>query len=606
MAVSGQNYRNNLLAKLFNVGLSGDNQSLLATKIVQDKRTGKFFSVEDVFSDKMSNLWRLWQEGCHDLPSDYANREQLYTDMETLYMNCPFISRAVLLMAAECIQADVNMNSIGVEAPKDQKEYILKKIQDLGIEKMIFETAKNIILYGDAGWLLKFNDKGVSRILPINIYQLQDRIEFTPHLVQEYLRNKNPSFTQMISTNQKLRFLADSMRNGDDYAQFHDSYLFGFQIGDLYTPPWRFVHFRNFSSTSAFAPFGMPYFIHAMGPYRQWDTAMSLQVMMRGAKFPIDEFKVKLPSHMGLAEAVMYAHDFQQQYENMGLRESRKEGVGLGERVFSIVDMYEYNQIVPQIDLDDVKDIEMLENQLVLSTGLPRNLLDPNNGSFGNSGISLIQQFKPFARSVFQIQSILLQGITQLLKIDMIQSERFLAKDIDFVLTMPYPESQTNPELVQSQNELLSLANSIIDALSDKVLGGAPEGGVPLEIVRQVYTQILPYDATRIDSWLEIYKKAREDRDAKQAEAPPEGDMAESRKREKNLFYESLAKQANKQGSVTHLSRLLEDIIYEKKTSRITESMDGRRHLYSSRLPVDFDVQIMEDWRAGELKKLES
>jgi hypothetical protein len=89
----------------------------------------------------------------------------------------------------------------------------------------------------------------------------------------------------------------------------------------------------------------------------------------------------------------------------------------------------------------------------------------------------------------------------------MIYSGEFELDEIDFVLSMPYPESQTDNELITSQNNLLTLANDIIAAIEEKITGGEK---LPPELVKSIYRQFLPYDDTRVDAWVDEALKAKE------------------------------------------------------------------------------------------------
>jgi hypothetical protein len=86
---------------------------------------------------------------------------------------------------------------------------------------------------------------------------------------------------------------------------------------------------------------------------------------------------------------------------------------------------------------------------------------------------------------------------------------------MDFVLSMPYPESQVNNEIISSQTAQWGLANEIISSLSGKLLAGEP---LPSEVIRQIYQKILPYDDQTIDKFIDDSLKARQENDVKEYE----------------------------------------------------------------------------------------
>jgi len=469
---------------------------------------------------------------------------------------------------------------------------------------------------------------------------MKSRLEFTPHQVSKEITKNHSILSTMLSKNEKLRHLVDSISNlQEDYSTYFKSYLFGFEVGDFVLPPWRFLHFRNFTSKTPFYPFGIPVFIHSVAPFRQYDAAMTLQSVGRGAKFPIDLYKVALPNVMSPTDKIEKVLEFIREFDNSGLRETKKEGISVGERIITIKDLFEYEQIVPNIDLGDIGDLELLLNALIVSTGLPRGLLDPNSTPFGNSGISLIQQYVPFKRQIFHIQSCLLEQITQLVKIHLVQSGKFPLKNIDFRLTMPYPESQSDRELIGSQSDLVTLANTILDSLQSKLLINGE--ALSPEVVRKVYTKLLPYPPSDIDKWVQDTIKNAQSAEAPSEggeELPPEdiggesiggsptipeggspldllGGETEAPTEEappqetRGTAQESTSKKKKTIRKKLNLTEEIEKEIYKTTSSggyKFREGVFRNRHFYSSSLGnQDFDVSLLVEWKKEGKQKLE-
>ncbi len=540
---------------------------------------------------KVQDLFEHYINNCHDNLEKYEDRMDLYADMDMLYLNNTPIARAVNLIADEVVQADSNNRILTVEAKKKQRKFIYDFIDRTGLEELLRPTAHNIVLYGDAGWIPEIIEKeGITKITNIDLYDLKERFEFTPYQVKQELKNKGSALS-ILRNQDVLNDLIDITENkSEDVSAYFQSHLFGFQVGDFLLPPWQFIHFRNTTSKGPFKPFGQPHFIHALSPYRQLEVAMSLQVAQRGAKMPVENIEINLPASMSPTSKLDKVAEFIEQYENSGINNNvLKEDIGVGERIYTIKDLVEMKMISPDIRLDHLDDIDLLRDDMIIATGLPRNFLDPNSGSFGNSGVSLIQQFKPFARTVYHIQSILLKSITQLVKLHMVMSGEFALADIDFQLSMPFPESQTNRDIISSQNDLLRLANDIIDSLGEKVTGER-DAVIPVDLIKQIYSQILPYDSDKIEKWIDDIVKSR---------AAKDGDGEDGKN--KNKKWESVTKKYTER----ELREVIDDTIYEGKREVLREGKMQNKHFYSSVLGnPDFDIKNIIEFKKRRMKRL--
>lgn len=568
-----------------------DKVVLLKKDFTTKSQIQKYTDKPEIFPSYVEQLYNQWKASSN-AQYDFEDRKKMYQEMDMMYNNNPLIARAIDLTSHEVVQADSNNRVVGVEAEKKQREHIEKFFDKIQIDSYIFNTAKNIIKYGDAFWTLSFYKKGVAEILQGDPYDIEDRIEFTPHEVEKELRGLGiNSLFKNITNDKKMMMLAQNILSKQDYSSFFRSYLFGFQIGSFVLPPWRCLHFRNYDTNSFFTPFGVPAYIHALAPVKMYDMALGLQILARQVKFPIDVYKLNIPTAAMPTDKLDMAVEFIREWQNSGLRQTRKENQGIGEMQVSIAGLFEYEQITPNIDLGRIDDLELLRDDIILATGLPRNFLDANNGSFGNSGISLTQQFKPYARTIYKYQSIILEQIAQLIRIDMIQSGNFELEEIDFRLSMPYPESQNNPEIISSQESLFSLANSILDGIKERLGGGETEIFLPPDLIRDVYKKIAPYDPATIDNWIDKFVAERErvEKAAKEAEEGSEegGDSGAGG----DFTFESLKKKIPKK----QLNLILEQEIHNGKQKYSSECALNGKHYYSSRKKnLDFSIDLFE------------
>lgn len=534
-------------------------------------------------------LWNLWKSQVSQV-YQFEDRLKQYQEMDNSYNNIALIARATDLLADEITQVDTNDNLLMIQSPNNKLQVFLERfIEKIGLVDYLPASAMNLVKYGDHYWTPVFSKTGVEELLMIDPYDVIDRIEFTPHEVEKNLSNRgvNNIFKSM-TTDSKLQMLIQSILEEKDYSSFFRSYLFGFQVGSYVLPPWRCIHLRNFQTSSFFAPFGTPAFIQSLASAKIYEMALGLQMISRQMKFPVDLYKLSFPNAMATTDKMEQAFEFLRQWENSGLGNTKSENPGIGERKITIKDLFEYEQVVPNIDLGRIDDIELLRDDIVISTGIPRNFIDPNNGSFGNSGISLTEQFKPFARRVYKYQSIVLKAIKDLMYIHIIQSKQFELKDINFMLSMPYPESQANNEIIDSQKNQFELANNILDGLKER-LGG--EIQIPVDVIKDVYKKLLPYNSKETDSWIDQFVSEREK--LEKANSPEEGSSESSESDSgKDFTFESLKKSVSSR-------RLYEKILKEETTKAkmdsFSEKAENNRHYFSSvKRSFDMDFNQME------------
>ena len=88
-------------------------------------------------------------------------------------------------------------------------------------------------------------------------------------------------------------------------------------------------------------------------------------------------------------------------------------------------DVVEYDQMQNKMVLGDIADIEMLRDDEIIATAIPRGYLINEGTGWGASGQALLQQYKPFARAVLQVQTAIIRELIQMVKIQLIVSEEF-------------------------------------------------------------------------------------------------------------------------------------------------------------------------------------
>jgi|GEM_PF-5474867 len=569
------------LMKFFKIGINKDYQKVTVSDrirpLIQD---GDKFSPED-FPPSVKKFWDYWLDRCHGSAEDYKNLVAVWEDMDLLYYNNPLIKRAIDLMTDEVVQADLDPECIGVEASKEVKNFITDFHEKISLYSLIRPIAEEVIHYGNTGLILSQNETSIEEVFQIDIYDFKSVLKFTPYEVRKFIQQKDKFWIE-YSAKERIDKLIQSIVNKDNYSSYFKSYVLGYQIADFVLPPWKFLHFKNSTSKSPFNPFGIPMFIHSVAPYRQYDAAMTLQMTMRAAKLPIEKYEITASNVVDPVSKLQFVIDFLHNLQNSGFSDVRKEEKGIGEAIFTIKELFDYSMIAPDIDIGKIDDLEMLYNEQIISTGLPRNLIDPNDTGFGDSGIALIQKFKPFARQVQRIQSAILEQIVQLDKIQMIMSGKFSEDDMNFLLTMPYPESQTNSDIITSQKDLMDLVDRILELLSNRFLNGEP---VPHELVRVVMNEVLPYNQEKLDRWFKIILNSKEK------------DLSTNAQYISNEMNEAYRKHPKKK-------EIMETIINEK-TKTFKECCIGGKHYFSSANKNSvFRAELLNEWSIEDVKNL--
>jgi len=616
--------------------------------ITQDSKGNKHINREK-FDPEVDRLFSRWMSDFHYSQEQFKNREWLYGEMSQMYDNCAIISRSVELMADETLQCDSNDLPVRIEAKRKTKKFISEFFDSINLYDLLRPTIIDYILYGNAGWILSFDEKGVSEIIPQEPYLIRDRMEFTPHEIKERLASDDP-FIREYKGLDRVNELINSITNKENFVSYFKSYLLGFQIADRVVPPWRFIHFRNMTNKSPFKPYGVPMFIHSLAAFKQYDAAMTLQVTAKAMMFPKMKYEINLPNSLNPIEKVEKATEFMNMLMNSGFGSSKKEQPGIGDIIVTIKDLFDVSEISQEVNLGRLDDVQMLRDDLIVSTMLPPRLLDPKDSGFGVSGVSLIQEWKPFARTVYRVQNAFLQNLSQLVKIHMIYSGEFELDEIDFVLSMPYPESQTDNELITSQGNLLSLANDIIAAIEDKITGGEK---LPVELIKSIYRQFLPYDDTRVDSWVDEALKAKErdetietqdsiDNDPENLEISnndtdnlvdkldaihnssdmtiEEKKVSRARvvkeyKEKKSKLSKKLLKEEIRANSIwkkleekigkRNLKEQVDDLIFETRQESLREGVLGGRHYFSSKnRHIDFKAEDLRAYDQNRLDKI--
>ena len=546
---------------------------------------------------RVGELYEFYLKKLSANAESWDGRNELYDDCDQMYLNNPIVARNIKTLVFETLQRDLNDNPIKIQSPK---ETTIKKIQklfdDIQLNNKIQDITFQIVQYGNSLCLLSYDEKGVSKMIPVkNIRNFKNRIEFNiadVKNIQKTGQDANAVLRQAYDNFDRMRYLIDNIEDNTDESDEFIDYLLGYEVNDQVFPAWRGIHFRYIDVICPFRGFGTPFFINSISPHMQYVNAMILQSVARTLKLPTDVYKLTMGEGMSPTEKLKKVIQFMAEFQNSGIGAKKKDVKGVGDIRYSIDGLYEWSQQVPEIDLGKIDDIELLRDDVIVSGILPKEWVDPRESGWGDSGVALKEKSKPFQRAVYAVQSVLLEGLTLLVQLHFIESGENL-EDNPFTLSLPYPQSQTNSDIITAQKDEIDLAVSIIDTLSDKLTGGE---GLPEGVIYDIFRQFLPYDDQKIEAWYDKIKK--------QKGSDPEVDYEETLLNEK--LYKKL-KESLKERGYRHIQEAIEKTKIEIVISKKREGVLEGHHFYSSvnKLP-DFDPEILNDYRVYKIKELKS
>lgn len=462
-----------------------------------ETRTGIDSSIKDIGSRFTPEVQRLWDSYCTetaDSSMTLKEREDRYKDMDYMEYNDPLIAHSIDLYSDESAQVDDQFNLINVDSEDPRVSVEINDLfKKLGInQEYVREVAHDLVKYGDSFDVVDCaENSGVSVLTPVSVFDITDRLEFKASEEKKKNLNKN-TFNTIATRNKSVSsYLTDiqSKGNNSPSASF-TSYLLGFVISeDTYLYPWQVVHYRLQSRRSEFWPFGRPLFINLIGPYRQLKTSQNLMALGRMMKFPKSIYSVATGQDMTTGEKWEAVNEAREEFANTAYTSKSKDGLAMGDEYWVPKDTISFEQYTNDINLDDIADVEYLRNNIIMGTGIPRGYLvvDGQDSQFsGSSGESLIQQSKPFARAVFRIQSVILEGLSNLVRTHFLLTGKFSGEFTPFSLTLNYPVQEEESDMLDLKSKTLDLATSVINNIKD-ILGY--EGVVPPELVKDVFSR---------------------------------------------------------------------------------------------------------------------
>jgi len=487
-----------------------------------DTRAGELFS-KTPFSDRLGKLFDAWLRDSTNGYDDLRDRQKRINELKFMYYNDPFISRVVQLAPDEATQITVQDRLIAIESPNPlfvERVYELFDIWGI-TQQRVHGAFFDLELFGEAFWSNKITSKGVEKIIPLQVNQILERLEFNPTKVAEIIRNRQGSVMAAINRDQKMGLLLDqfeSLNNAEDFAEMFETKLFGYVIdNDTIVPPWAITHFRNDADHSEFFPYGRPHLLACLSPFKQAASTMTLQSIARVLSFPVTLYKVKTAVGQSETEVWTQVNKAREQYDNIGVSPTGGSGeaFSVNTKMWIPDGLLEVTVQESKADIDFVADLEIYIDRIAIASGIPKGYLVQEWGGFGNSAVSLVEQWKPFATHVHNLQSNFLEGLGSLIRLHMAITGEF-DFTTPFTMAMRFPSEEASDAKQQARSATLDMATKIIDVISTAM--GVEEGEpLPPDVVKDILAKYTFLNPTDVLKWTQkvsldtISKKGKEE-----------------------------------------------------------------------------------------------
>jgi hypothetical protein len=387
---------------------------------IVDLKKGKTVPVQ--FDAETKKFWNYFLREASDSSQTLNDRLERLRDLDYMRHNSGYIETAAEMYADEATQIDAQRELIKVRA---EDKAVEKEIYDL-FEKIGLDQSKIRAIIDDLGYkgeafLINSFEPGVglTESTHVDPMTVKDRIEFRlADQMTHFLSANGNSYnlSSKLSRLQGLKSVIDGIAT--EYSNYFRTFLFGYQLtNETFLPPWNVSHFRRYTSAKEIHPWGNPLFFHSIGLFRQLKAGKTLAAVARAASLPREVFKVTASDKMTGPQKWEAMNDAREQYNNIMQLSLNKENIPIGGQIWTIADLFEYEVVTPQINLDNVKDLEITQDELIISTRIPKGYLVVDRATFGTSGQALLQQYKPFGRAVFSVQSAFLEELANLIRL---------------------------------------------------------------------------------------------------------------------------------------------------------------------------------------------
>jgi len=597
---TNQNKNINRLLNFFGLALKSDNNNNTKSLV-----PGKPSKKQDTFSnptpiDFPSDIQKALEYfiANYDMSSN-SERFNRYNQLLFMVRSSGIMSSASQIYTEETFESKKGERPIQIKAKDKEIETLFYTwLDSIGFNlNVLREISWNLTVFGDAFWVNSIDlDNGIIGVNVIDPFLVKDKLEFSLNNLGQ-TKNWKSSVTNLTNRYKSLSKLAQLIDSGniedEDYALYYQSYILGYEIrtsvaqdsDSKVLPPWAITHFRHFSTQSEFFPFGRPLFINSIARFKSYMTTEMLIDLLRVASFPKEKITVKGGDTLSPLDRRIKLQEVKQMIENMTPKTEAKDNLTIGDRIYDMDDLYEYDILDPGVDIDSLGDLEMKLDDLILTIGIPDSYLIPSKGSGmgGENATALLYNNKIFQRRVIGNKSAILEGITHTFRMHIDIIQKFDGAETEFELFMPTNIESFSDDEISFNSDSLKLASDMIETIGS-VLGLDRGEQLPISVVKDILYQYIPIDSKIIDKWVNAImkqKNAENENDTNSQDAPEGTNKFPFNKKEKTESIKiKKITEAYKEGKLDNLLR--ETYFKIKNEIGITNGLIGTKVYYNN------------------------
>lgn len=504
----------NFMSTLFGWRRGKNNNTVELSKVdigAKEQRIGQALldnlpNLNGQMSQKLEELFNIWLSDNTDRYQEILKRANRLNQLQYMILNDPYVNRVIELYADEATQLDQQDTIIQIDTPDPMMtKDMYALLNTWGVtQTRIRDTFKQMASFGDAFWANSVSDKGIEKIIPMQQKQVTDIIEFNPMKALELKKKRSGFFGAFASNNYLIDLMLQYMDDKDSFADMFDTKLFGYYIDDnLAVPAWSITHFRVGSDGSEFYPFGTPPILGALAPYKQTQSAIALQQIGKELSFPITLYKVKTDENMDEVRQFAVVNRVRESFDNIGVQKSvgNSEVYTVNTKIWLPDNLLNVEVVSPgKAENDGVDDIKFYQDRLAVALGIPKSFYSEEGwSSLGHSGKSLTQQYKPFARKCYSLQSAFLESLSDTFRIHFAITGKYDFR-IPFTLSMRYPVLEEDSEVTEAKKASIDVAETVI-GLVKSAIGIGEDETLPADIVKDIINKYTFLDAKDVMKW---------------------------------------------------------------------------------------------------------
>lgn len=485
----------------------------------------KHAALGNVFKNQKlsSNVNRLFNAYLDETAFTYSSieeRQKRLSELRFAVCNDPFLKRTCQLVADEATQLDDQDRLITVTA---ENVLFANRCYELfaqwGItQQRISAVCKSLEMYGEALWAHRIGYKGIEKIIPLSVFSLSERLEFSAQHMSEIMAQLKNGDGMNKSRRTKIEKLMGEINNdkefinglNEDYADQFDTKLLGFEMeGGEVVPPWIITHFRYMPDDNEFFPYGYPPLLLALPEFKQAFSLKLLQGLARESSFPVQFYQVKQTEGVGVETAFETTDTVRQEYENIGVTAASNsiEVYTVNTKIWAPEGLLDMKIFESKVDFNFIDDIVNAEKNVAIAAGVPMPYLTGGMGSSEStvqiaSGIALAEQYKPFGRHVYSIQTSFLEELGKLIRLHFAITGEF-DYNTPFVLSMRFPAEEASADKRESRAASLDMTQQIMELLQTTL--GLEEGEtLPEDVIIDIMSKYSFLDTTDIKRWVRL------------------------------------------------------------------------------------------------------